>query len=70
MPKQSSSKLSTLAARYLKGGRTMILEMMHDNRMQLIDDVLALAGSVVSQDETKGQGMSKSRPDPSPPGRG
>lgn len=43
MSKQSSAKLSSLAARILKG------------YVPTHDEVMALAASVLSQDETKGQ---------------
>ncbi|MBI3419843.1 MAG: hypothetical protein HY053_06915 [Proteobacteria bacterium] len=48
MPKkQSSSKLSTIAAKVLAGKKPTLPE------------VKKLAGSVLSQDETKGQGKKK-----------
>lgn len=47
MAKQSSSKLSTLAAKVLKG------------YLPSRDEIEALAASVLSQDERKGQGSDR-----------
>ena len=47
--KQSSSKVSTIASKVLAG------------KKPTAGEAKALAGSVLSQDETKGQGKSKKR---------
>lgn len=56
MPKQSSSAMSSIAARVLKMKLfTSRPDVSTDDYNALLADAKALAGSVLSQDETKGQ---------------
>jgi hypothetical protein len=53
--KQSSSAMSSLAARILKMRLAVGNDVTQDGFNALLADAKALAGSVLSQDETKGQ---------------
>ena len=54
--KQSSSRVSTIAGRLLKITAEDIYNLSYPKEMKkLARDIRALAGSIVSQDETKGQ---------------
>lgn len=55
--KQTSSEVSSLAAKYLAMDDDAVADLMPDwePRYQLIRDLKTLAASCVSQDETKGQ---------------
>lgn len=57
---QSSSRLSTIAAKYVNYSKATFWRIVNDGETdelnQLYEDIKSLAGSVLTQDETKGQG--------------
>jgi hypothetical protein len=55
MPRQSSSRLSTMAASYMAKGRERVKHLMLTQTDKMVDDFMSICGSVTSQDETKGQ---------------
>jgi len=56
MPKESSSEASTVASRILRRKPTEKPHISAHDYNLLLADAKMLAGSVMSQDETKGQG--------------
>lgn len=59
MDKETSSRVSTLAAKFLNFTLTELEGTSPEEREQLIEEMRTLAGSALSQDETPGQGDGK-----------
>lgn len=54
--RQSSPEMSTLANIYMRMTPEKLVEMAKDDPEGTVNDIKSLAASVMSQDETKGQG--------------
>ena len=59
--KESSDRLSTIAARVLREAHDSYFAGNRNYCVILVKDAVALAGSVLSQDETKGKRKARTR---------
>lgn len=53
--KQTSSKLSSIAARYTKVTRTSLQQALDNNPIALVREIRAIAATALSQDEKRGR---------------
>jgi hypothetical protein len=53
--KQSSSRLSRIASKYVRLSPKRLQELLFENESKTMDDIRSLAASVLSQDEVNGK---------------